>query len=68
MYCDDPGTTFLGPPELGGRSTHPKPSGWVPISLPCFSPDSQGTILGEALLALGPAAGHLNKVWGPMQF
>ena len=36
---------------------------WVLISLPSFSPDSQGTMPADASLALGPPARHLGEVW-----
>ena len=36
--------------------------GWIPISLPNFSLNGEGTIAAEAPLALGLAAEHMCEV------
>ena len=52
----DPGTPFLGPLSLGAGVCNPSMStdllGWVPISLPNFHLNAQGTIAAEAPLHL----------------
>ena len=66
LGCLDHGTPFLCPLSLGVGVPSPDIDndlhGRVPISLPNFSLNGQGTMAAEAPLALGPVTRHLGDV------